>query len=106
MATFVRSGNFFEVSAIAADVNSWEIFRHKTPSIVKVKRIEFIVGNANDVLVVKQTNESGAIICKLGSSAAAESDRCYFYGGQYMEPFIDFSDCTLNAGHKVIFELE
>uniref|UniRef100_A0A6M3K7N0 Uncharacterized protein n=1 Tax=viral metagenome TaxID=1070528 RepID=A0A6M3K7N0_9ZZZZ len=104
--TIVRSGNFIEVSVITEDVFSWQIFRHKTPPIVKVKRIEFIVGAANNVMVIKQSVETGPEITRLGSAAAAESDRCYFEGGQYMEPFIDFGDCTLNAGHKVIFELE
>ncbi len=106
MATFARSGNFFNVSAIAADVNSWEIFRHKTPAIVKVKRIEFIAGANANVLVIRETNGSGPEITRLGCPDAVQPDRCYFEGGQYMEPFIDFGDCTLSAGHKVIFELE
>ena len=104
--TIVRSGNFFDVSVITEDVFSWQIFRHQTPPIVKVKRIEFIVGAADNIMVIRQTNGSGPEITRLGSAEAAESDRCYFEGGQYMEPFIDFGDCTLNAGHKVIFELE
>ncbi len=106
MATILRSGNFFDVSAIAADVNSWEIFRHKTPAIVKIKRIEFIAGAIGDFIVIKEASASGPEICRLGSAIVAEPDRCYFEGGQYMQPFIDFGDCTLNAGHKVIFELE
>ena len=106
MATFVRSANFFEVSAIAADVNAWEIFRHKTPAIMKVKRIEFIAGANANIMVIKQTNGSGPEITRLGCPDASQPDRCYFEGGQYMEPFIDFGDCTLAAGHKVIFELE
>ena len=104
--TIVKSGNFFDVSVITEDVFSWQIFRHQTPSIVKVKRIEFIVGNANDEMVIKEGGASGPEITRLGSAAASESDRCYFEGGQYMTPFIDFGDCTLNVGHKVIFELE
>ncbi len=106
MATFVRSGNFVEVTAIGADVTAAQIFIHTAPPIVKLKRIEFIVGNANDVLVVKEGGETGPEITRLGSAAAAESDRCYFENGQYMQPFIDFGECTLNVGHKVIFELE
>ena len=104
--TIVRSGNFFDVSVITEDVFSWQIFRHQTPPKVKVKRIEFIVGNADDVMVIKEGGATGSEITRLGSAAAAESDRCYFEGGQYMEPFIDFGECILNAGHKVIFELE
>lgn len=106
MATIVRNGNFVDVVSIGADLTSAEMFIHATPSIVKIKRIEFIVGNADDVLVIREGDENGPEIARLGSHEAAESDRCYFENGQYMEPFIDFGDCTLNVGHKVIFELE
>jgi len=103
--TILREGNFIDISDITEDVNAWEIFGHTTPDITKIKRIEFIVGNADDVIVIKQDGPGGPEIARLGSAVAAESDRCYFEGGQYMTPFIDFGDCTLNVGHKVIFEL-
>ena len=106
MASFKRSSNFFEITSIAADVDSKEIFQDSDLNVKKVKRIEFIVGNANDILVVKEANDAGPEITRLGSTSTIESDRCYFEGGQYMKPFIDFGDCTLNAGHKVIIELE
>ena len=106
MASFKRSGNFFEITGITADVDSKEIFQDSDLNVKKVKRIEFIVGNANDILVVKEANDAGPEITRLGSTSTIESDRTYFEGGQYMKPFIDFGDCTLNAGHKVIIELE
>ena len=103
MATVTRTGNFVNISAIAADVSMQDIFQ--TANDVKVKRMEFIVGSANDVIVIKNGSDSSAEICRLGSASAAEADRIYFQGGQLMKPFIDFSACTLNAGHKLIIEL-
>ena len=103
MATILRTGNFVNISAIAADVSMQDILQ--TANDVKVRRMEFIPGSANDVIVIKSGSDAAAVICKLGSASAAEPDRAYFGDGQLMRPFIDFSDCTLNTNHKLIIEL-
>ena len=104
--TVLKSDNFINVSTITEDAEWYTILNHTTNKVNKFKRIEFIGGADNDILVVRQNDGSGAEICRLGTPDVERPDRIYFFGGQYLTPFIDFGDCTLNAGHKVIFELE
>ncbi len=107
MATIVRSGNFFEITSIGADLTAKEIFR-KDGAIqeVKVKRMEFVCGSNNDVCVIKQASGSGATIATLSSADVEVVDRVYFDDdGQWMIPFVDFGDCTLNVGHKLVIEV-
>ena len=104
--TVLKSGNFINVSNLTEDCDAWTITTRREPDVVKFKRIEFIGGANADILVIKQDGAGGPEICRLGTPDAVEPDRVYFENGQYLTPFIDFGDCTLNAGHMVIFELE
>jgi hypothetical protein len=70
---------------------------------ISLHAIKFFPNNvAGGELVVYDMEESGLgiEICRLNS---IDSEPCidYFYGNVY-RPYIDFSACTLNAGHKVI----
>ena len=107
MATIVRSGNFFEITGIAADLKSSEIFRDSGAHVdKKIKRMEFVAGAKNDVCVVKFKDASGATITTLASNDVELTDRVYFNeGGQYMLPFVDFSEGVFSAGHKLLIEL-
>ncbi len=104
--TVLKSGNFINVSSITEDCEWFTILNHTTNKVNKFKRISFVGGANNDVLVVKQGDDTGPEICRLGTPDADRPERIYFFGGQYLTPFIDFGDCTLNVGHMVIFELE
>jgi len=107
-ATIVRGGNFFELTAITGAVDAFEIFQDSNAfKGRKVKRIEFVAGANNDVIVIRENDTDGATITTLSSADVEVVDRTYFEdGGQYMKPHIDFADSTLNAGHKLIFEIE
>lgn len=102
-----RGGNFFEITGIAGDLTSEEIFRMAGPTgELKVKSIRFF-GGTGGILVVKQGDENGPTIATLATASAVKEDRIIFEdGGQFMIPFIDFSECTLKSGHKVVFEVE
>jgi len=104
MATRVQTGNFIELTVIAADVEPSDIFTNDQEH--KIKRIEFVAGANNDILVVKQGSATGATIVTLATPDVEIVDRVFFDdGGQWMLPYIDFSDCTLTADHKVVIEL-
>lgn len=103
MATILRSGNFVNVSGIAADVSHEDIF--SDPHEIKIKSIEFIVGSANDIIVIKNGADDKAEICRLGSGTAAESAVKYFGEGTLMKILIDQSACTLNNNHMLIIEI-
>jgi hypothetical protein len=103
MATILKTGNFINVTSIAADVTHEEIFAKSYE--VKVKSFEFVVGSANDKISIKNGSDASAVIAKIGSAAAPEPAFKYFGDGQYMKVFIDFSECTLGAGHLLIIEL-
>lgn len=109
MATIKRGGNFIEITSIAADVSPQDIFGtdDNFPEGKKVKRIEFVAGANNDICVIRQDDRDDPIITTLASPDVEMVDRTYFDDdGQYMWPYIDFSESTLTAGHKVIFELD
>jgi len=63
--------------------------------------------------VIFQPGASGDVLSlKNGSAAANEifpdnvlidtAPQVQYYGGNIMKPFIDFSECTLSAGHRII----
>ena len=104
MATILQSGNFFNITVIAADVTPQDIFKDLGDRLVK--RIEFLPGAANDKCVIKHVDENGAVIANLISASGSEAARVYFHEeGQFMKPFIDFSACVLTATHMLIIEI-
>ena len=105
MATILQTGHFITITAIAADVLPAAIFKGNEDRLVK--RIEFVAGAGNDICVIKQKTDAGATIATLATPDVEIIDRVYFEdGGQFMSPMIDISDCTLNAGHKLVIELK
>ncbi|MBF0119983.1 MAG: hypothetical protein HQK79_14205 [Desulfobacterales bacterium] len=102
--TITRTDQFITITGIDADVLPGTLSRGSDQSL-KIKRIEFVAGNANDKIVIKQGTDTGATICQLGSSQASEPDRIDFGDGCRCKPYIDLSDCTLNNNHKLNIEL-
>lgn len=66
--------------------------------------IQFNPGAADDKLVIKQRTAAGAVIFEASSTDANDQQRAYYYGKRQL-PYIDYSECTLSAGHKVIIGL-
>ena len=67
-ATVVRTGKFISITAIDADVDLATLFAEhidvKMYRALRVKRISFYSSGANDILVVKEATDAGAIICQ------------------------------------------
>lgn len=95
-------GRIIEITGIDAD---W-IWTTTYPASkgIKVVSIEFWGGAANDVLVIKENSAAGAILFKRKTPDTDYSSIKYFFGST-IHPVIDYSDCTLSSGHKVVITL-
>ena len=94
-ATETRLHDTIMLTAIDADWTASDYYN--------VYSITFIPGAANDVMVVKEATDAGVIIFY---ALSADADhRTIYYNGARFKPMVDFSDCTLNAGHEVIINL-
>ena len=107
MATVLKTENFIEISSIAADLEAKTILgtddAHK---YTKIRSITFLPGADNDKCVIKNGSAASAMVTVLASpDVELPAIRYFDDGGQWIKPFVDFSECTLNAGHMLIFEL-
>ena len=67
--------------------------------------IEFHPGSANDRCVVKQKTEDGPTRFDSNYTDSQSDSRIKYFMGTRCEPFIDYSECVVSAGHKIIMEL-
>ena len=67
--------------------------------------IQWVPGTADDVLIVRNGKDSSdpAVYYNWARSRNVDLPR-YFYGAR-VQFFIDYSECTFSAGHKVIIQL-
>lgn len=72
-----------------------------TGEYASLQSIQFNPGATSDVLVVKHKDASGPIIFKTTADSASDEVIKYFHEVG-LQPFIDYSACTLSAGHFVI----
>ena len=104
MATENERDGCLVLESIAAD---WDYRASKPtdwPDNPRLNSIEFHPGAADNVMVVKQGNDTGPERFYCECKDVNDSRIKYYHGARVM-PYIDFGDCTLNAGHKVIIEL-
>jgi hypothetical protein len=101
-ATVTKTGRIVEITAIDADWLWSTTFPNDQQ--IKVVSIEFFGGSANDIIVIKDGSDTGAILMKRKIPDTDYSSTKYFMGAR-LRPVIDFSDCTLSSGHKVIITL-
>jgi hypothetical protein len=78
---------------------------HGWPDNPRLSSIEFHPGSTSDRMVVKQHGESGIDRFDSGEADSVSDNRIKYFHGTRCSPFIDYSECTLSAGHKVIIEL-
>uniref|UniRef100_A0A6M3IPF9 Uncharacterized protein n=1 Tax=viral metagenome TaxID=1070528 RepID=A0A6M3IPF9_9ZZZZ len=105
MATQSESRGGLLIEGIAAD---WSFIVSKPPfwsDLPRIASIQFDPGAAADKLVVKDGSDTGAVRCSFGPVDGAGDQRIKYFFGARFSPYIDFSDCTLSAGHRVIIEL-
>ena len=96
-----RGTNSVTVSAITEDWEFVETYKQFRNLGIKLKGIILVPGSGTDVFVIKDGGESGALLY----NAAHATTVCtvVVYPGTYVKPFIDFSLCTLTAGHSITF---
>jgi len=93
---FVSILNYFSGTDGNIDLTSYDIFKGHQGQEIKIKSISFQGTAIQNFIVVKQGDENGPVICRLGSVVAYETDRCLFgKTGSYMKPFLDVSACSL-----------
>ena len=89
-----RAQNIVELTAIDAD---WDDGCYRPLS-----SIQFNPGSdGTDVLVVKDGSDSGVVLMEVTADAANNESVKYFDKIPF-HVYIDYSDCTLSSGHKVI----
>ncbi|MBS3809771.1 MAG: hypothetical protein KGY38_06435 [Desulfobacterales bacterium] len=66
-----------------------------------LQSIQFNPGATSDVLVVKNGSTAGPMLFSTTADSGSDETIKYFYGVR-VAPVIDYSECTLSAGHEVI----
>ena len=98
MATVeTRGPKQLELSTIDADWTS--------SAYMDIAAIAFDPGAAGDVISLKEALDSGPDIVPKLYSVDGSSLAQTFPNGLRTKPMIDFSECILSAGHKVIFTM-
>lgn len=103
MATQVECDGTLEITAIA---DNWDYKASKPanwPKIPRLSSIEYHPGGA-DTCVIRESGATGPA-CFYASCADANDSRIKYFHGKRQIPYLLFSDCTLNAGHKLIISL-
>lgn len=99
-----RNGLVLNLSAIDID---WAWTTTFTGDIdlkgIPIRSITFKPGAANDILVIKSGADSGPDI--FNEKCLDAASRTIYYGGARLPLYLDFSACTLSAGHKVMIIL-
>lgn len=88
-------GNTIEISSIDSDWNSSESR--------KIHYVIFVPGASNDILVMKEGSGTGPTTIYMKSSDG--EPRIAYLDGQSVDLFLDYGDCTLNTGAKVLVVL-
>jgi len=87
------NGNHIEITSLVADYDHG--------SVERIASIIFIPGATDDVLVVKDGSDTGPTVMYVKCADTYDQRVKYFYG-QALQPYIDFSECTLSTGHKIL----
>lgn len=95
--TVTKSGNVKNITVIDVDWDQGQVY--------PLESIQFVPGAGGDCLVVKEGSASGAVIFYAKAPATLDGNMFVkYFNGQNHRPYIDFSDCTLSSGHRVIIE--
>lgn len=103
--TVLVTGGIINISAMDGDFDLRQAYSsYVMGSDMRVISIKFYGGAVSDRLVIKNRSDAGAVFFD-----RVVDDLNYppieYYFGIGLDPVIDFSACTLSAGHKVILTL-
>jgi hypothetical protein len=93
-----RGTNAVTVSLITLDWDFTVAYKQFANVGVPLKGIILMPGGT-DTFSIKDGGENGAYLYYAAISTAT----VLVYPGSLVKPFIDFSECSLNAGHKITF---
>ena len=105
MTTELEQDGCLEITSITGD---WDYKASKPgnwPDFPRLNSIEFHPGSANDRMVIKQFDDDGPTRFDSNYVDDQSDSRIKYFNGTRVKPYIDYSDCVLSAGHKVIIEL-
>lgn len=72
---------------------------------VRMDWIAFCPGtDTGDVVAIKEGSDAGPVIFP-ANCVNAFDQRIIYYHGARLRPVLDYSDCSLSSGHKIIFQL-
>jgi hypothetical protein len=104
MATTLERNGILEITSIAADWDYKASRPTNWPEKPRLTSIKFNPGAADDKLTIKEQNDGGPE-CFFCLCQNTYDQRIEYYHGQRIIPYIDFSACTLSAGHSVIIKI-
>jgi hypothetical protein len=104
MATENIRDGIIEITSIAADWDYDTIRPAGWPSKPRLLSINFVPGAADDTILIRVNDTTGPQ-CFYARCENVYDQRIEYYHGSRFRPFIDFSECTLSAGHKLIIKL-
>ena len=94
-----------ELTEVAADWSYKASKPSNWPELPRISSVQFDPGATDDKLIVKDDGDTGPRRCVLGPADNPNDQRIkYFFGARFV-PSIDFSECTLSAGHRIVIEL-
>ena len=71
---------------------------------VHINFIQWVPGGADDVLIIKNGAEIDDPVCYYNWAKGRNSDLPRYFYGAKIRVFIDYSECTFSAGHKLIIQ--
>lgn len=93
-----RGAHSVTVTLVTEDWSLVDVFKQFANVGVPLKTIILIPGGT-DTFSIKDGSDVGAYLYYQAISAAD----VIAYSGALVKPYIDFSECSLNAGHKITF---
>jgi len=106
--TISLDGNVLQISAIDSDWTWTDTFIGRDfVNGIKIQSIRFDTAAATDVCIIKQTNGTGPRLFKASGNALDVADeRCQYFDGVRLKPFLDVGDGAYNASASVTIILK
>jgi hypothetical protein len=107
--TINLKGAVLQITAIDEDwdwADTFDSAQYKNG--IKIQSIEFDTEVAGDVCIIKNESDSGPRLFKAsGNAVDVKDERCKYFNGTRLKPYLDFSEGVYNAAASVtiIYEL-
>jgi len=97
-----RNYETIEISDIDEDV-LWSVVEPDSNGIY-VNFIQWVPGAADDVLIARNGNQADSPVVYYNKAASVTSDLPRYFYGALVQLFVDYSECTLSAGGRLIIQ--